>query len=257
MDFNEQLAKAELAARASGKILEDRFETAIAHEQKEDMTFVTAADRDSEEVIIDILSLKYPDYNILGEESGHSDNKGEYSWVVDPLDGTANFMNAIPIFAVSIALVRGNEMVLGVIYNPITDSMFSAIKGKGAFCNGQEITVSNEVTKNVIVTFGKSSKKEDGAKVNRLFVAYQEYGYRVRHLGSAALELAYLARGGTEGFVNYGTNLWDYAAGALLVLEAGGKITALDGGPWSTENRYFVASNEKIHDTLLKEIARA
>lgn len=253
MDLEHHRAIAILAAKAGGAVLKDYFETGIAHEQKEDNTFVTEADKRSEDVITDVLKREFPDYGIVGEESGHTQGKSAYAWIIDPLDGTANFMNAIPIFAVSIALMHKDDILAAAVYNPVTDSLFSAAKGGGAFWNDKAMRVSGETTKNVIVTFGKSSKKEDGAHVNTLFVAYQKYGFRVRHLGSAALELAYLARGGTEGFVNLGTKLWDYAAGALLVLEAGGTLSRLDGNRWTPEERYFVASNGRVHETLLKE----
>ncbi len=256
MDLDRRLSVAVLAAKAGGAVLKEYFETSIDHEEKEDRTFVTEADKKSEEVIRGILNREFPDDDILGEESGHEDRKSEYLWVIDPLDGTANFMNAIPIFAVSLALMKGEDTLVAAVYNPVTDSLFSATKGGGAFWNEKAVRVSGETTKNVIVTFGKSSKKEDAAGVNALFVAYQAYGFRVRHLGSAALELAYLARGGTEGFVNLGTKLWDYAGGALLVLEAGGKLTDLAGRPWTPSERFFVASNGKIHATLLEETTK-
>lgn len=253
MQIKRRLETAMLAAKAGGAILKNYFETSLLHEEKDDNTFVTEADKRSEGTIRDIIAREFPDDNILGEEQGYDDKRGAYSWIIDPLDGTANFMNAIPIFCVSLALMKDNDIVVAAVYNPVTDSLFYGTKGGGAFWNGSRIHVSGNETKNVIVTFGKSSKKDDAARVNALFVAMQHYGYKVRHLGSAALELAYLARGGTEGFVNCGTKLWDYAAGALLVLEAGGTMTNWSGGPWNTDERYFIASNGKIHEHLLKE----
>ena len=248
---SRELEVAITAVKAGGFILKEYFETPLHGEQKIDKSFVTKADKESEAAICAVLTAAFPNISILGEECGVIEGGGKDRWVIDPLDGTANFMNAIPIFCVSLALVQGR--VAAAIYNPVTDSLFVAEKGEGAFWNDAPIHVSDDTKKNVIITFGKSSKKEDGEQVNALFVAMQRAGFRVRYLGSAALELAYLARGGTDGYVNLGTSLWDYAAGALLVEEAGGTITRLGGGTWSLGDRYFVASNGKIHDTLVAE----
>lgn len=243
------------AARAAGIILREYFETPLGEEQKMDRSFVTRADKESEAAIIATLARAFPDYGVLGEESGEHIGSGDDRFVIDPLDGTANFMNAIPIFAVSIAHMKGARVMNAVVSNPITDTIFSASRGRGAFVNDAPMRVSDDTKKNVVVTFGKSSKREDGERVNTLFVATQKDGFRVRYLGSAALELAYLARGGTDGYFNVGTHLWDYAAGTLLVEEAGGSITDFSGKPWSAEERYFVASNGKIHDTLVKNLS--
>jgi myo-inositol-1(or 4)-monophosphatase len=243
------------AVQAGGMILREYFETPLLGEQKSDKSFVTKADKESEAAICAVLRSAFPDISILGEECGALPGTNKDCWVIDPLDGTANFMNAIPIFCVSLALVRGDEVVVAAIYNPITNSLFVAEKGEGAFWNDTPICVSDDTKKNVVITFGKSSKKEDGEQVNELFVAMQRKGFRVRYLGSAALELAYLARGGTDGYVNLGTSLWDYAAGVLLVQEAGGTITTLKGGKWKLGEKYFVASNGKIHEVLISETA--
>lgn len=239
------------AARAAGIILREYFETPLGEEEKIDKSFVTRADRESEAAVIATLERAFPDYGVLGEESGESAGASDDRWIIDPLDGTANFMNAIPIFAVSIAHMKGERVINAVVSNPITGTIFSASRGRGAFVNDAPMRVSSDTKKNVVVTFGKSSKREDGERVNALFVATQQDGFRVRYLGSAALELAYLARGGTDGYFNIGTHLWDYAAGTLLVEEAGGMITDLSGRPWRSDERYFIASNGKIHDRLL------
>lgn len=244
---------AERAARAGGEILKRYFEQPIASEQKSDNSFVTKADKESEAEVVRVIKEQFPDVCILGEECGAVEGESADRWVIDPLDGTANFMNAIPIFCVSLALVRNGELLVAAIYNPVTDTLFSAERGVGAFCDGTPMSVSDDTKKNVVVTFGKSSKREDGEGVNTLFVEMQRAGFRVRYLGSAALELAYLARGGTDGYINLGTNLWDYAAGVLLAQEAGATITTLDGGKWNLDEQYFVASNGKIHPTLISK----
>ena len=240
------------AAKEGGKILEKYFETNLQRETKEDSSIVTIADRETEDKIVEIIKAKYPEHGFLGEEGGETDTGSEYSWVIDPLDGTRNFVNGIPIFAISIALLKGNEHIASVIYNPLTDAMFSAEKGKGSFCNGYQFHVSAQDARTALVTIGTSIKKENKELVAKFFSNALNYVAAVRYLGSAALELAYLARGGTEGFINIGTKKWDYAAGTLLVLEAGGTITDFEGNPWDLSKDYFLASNGIIHPELLE-----
>ena len=252
MPSSREITTMEEAARVAGEILKNYFETPLVGEQKIDKSFVTKADGEAELAIRNILEQNFPGFGVLGEECGSIAGECEECWIIDPLDGTANFMNAIPIFCVSIALMKKGTITHGVIYHPLTDTMFTGERGEGAWVNGAPMHVSNDTKKNVVITFGKSSQKEDGDRVNTLFVAFQQKRFRVRYLGSAALELAYLARGGIDGYINMGTNLWDYAAGALLVEEAGGKLTCFDGTKWENTERHFVASNNHIHESLLE-----
>lgn len=251
--MNKTLRIAIDAARAGGDILSEKFETSLKTKQKEDESFVTEADEASESKIIEIIKHVYPDHGILGEESGADESDSAYRWIIDPLDGTANFMNGIPIFSVSVALEYAGQITTGAVYNPVTNSLFYAERGEGAFWNDESIRVSQNKEKNVIVTLGKSTEKIDRDRMNLLFVDLQEKGIRTRHLGSAALEMAYLARGGTEGYINLGTQIWDYAAGIILLQEAGGHITNLDGSEWTGDSDHFVASNGLIHDTLIEQ----
>ena len=239
------------AAKAGGKILENYFETSIEKQVKDDLSFVTKADTEAEAIIRKIVQEKFPEHDFIGEESGEDKKGSSYQWYVDPLDGTTNFANGIPIFAVSIGVVKDNEPVVSVIYNPITNSLFYAEKGKGAFFNEKKITVSGEDAAKAMISIGRGKKPEDKSHVNRIFTDALKYIHTVRYLGSTVLEMAYLARGGTEGFINLGTKKWDYAAGALLVKEAGGKITDLAGNDWSLEQNYFIASNVNIHSQLI------
>jgi myo-inositol-1(or 4)-monophosphatase len=240
------------AAKEAGAILERYFETSLEKRLKDDNSIVTEADEKAEEKIIENITRMYPDHGILGEESGKQTGAGEYTWIIDPLDGTQNFVNGIPLFAVSIGVVRENMPVVGVVYNPITDTLFYAEQGKGAYWNGHKIRVSAQELNTAMITIGTSSKPEDKDLVRKCFAAANGYVKSVRYLGSAVLELAYLARGGTEGFLNIGTKPWDYAAGSLLVLEAGGTITGFTGGAWNFTNNYFIASNGVIHSSLLQ-----
>jgi len=240
------------AAKEAGEILKSYFETSLEKRLKDDKSIVTEADEKAEASIIEIIKTKYPDHGFWGEESGKQNAQAEYVWVIDPLDGTNNFVNGIPLFATSIGLVRNNVPVAAAVYNPVTDSMFSAEQGKGAWWNGKTMHVSEQGADTAMITIGTSSKAEDKELVHKCFVASKDYVKSVRYLGSAVLELAYLARGGTEGVLNIGTKKWDYAAGSLLVLEAGGAITDFQGKPWDFSQNYFIASNGVIHPHLVR-----
>lgn len=245
------------AAKKGGEVLLKYFETELEHEVKDDKSFVTRADRESEEAILKVLKAEFPEHAFLAEETGQSDKKSEYMWVIDPLDGTANFVNGLPFWAISIGLMKGNEAVCGVIYNPLIKLLVCGEKGKGLWCNGIKSHVSNQEKDKAMITAGVG--RDPGVK-DKLAAFFKESPRRVhtyRYVGSAALELAILARGGTEGFVAFGNSKWDYAAGALLVREGGGKITDFRGSPWKFEENYFVASNGVIHDDILGIIRAA
>lgn len=249
------------AARKAGAITLRYFETSMAREVKEDKSFVTAADRESEVAIIAEIGKHFPEHGIIGEESGEKKSASKYQWVIDPLDGTANFVNGIPLFSVSIAVLKNGSPVAAVVYQPVGDSLYAAEKRKGTIWtpsgghdsarrNGKPARVSDGGAEHAMISFGPG-KKEKG-RLNRLFSVTEQFVESKRYLGSCALELAYLARGGTEGFICLGLNKWDYAAGVLLVEEAGGKITDFDGMPWRFgASDYFVASNGVVHDVLV------
>lgn len=245
---------AKSAAEEAGKVLSEVFEiVGMERELKEDKSFVTVADKKSEEIIVSRLTAAFPDHGILGEE-GHNINPGaEFQWVIDPLDGTANFVNGIPIFAISIGLVRNGEPYIGVIYNPVTRSLYAGEKGKGVTYNGKETKVSKQEADKGVVTIGYGGK--DKARARNLPGKASAFFKSTRILGSCSLELGYLARGGTEGFICMSLSKWDFAAGALLVQEAGGKITTLDDKPWTLETNSFIASNGVAHPSLVKLVA--
>ena len=245
------------AAKEAGEILKRYFETSLERRLKDDSSIVTEADERAEERIIEVIKAQYPDHGFLGEETGEQNADAEYIWIIDPLDGTRNFVNGIPIFAVSIGLVRSGKPVAGVIYNPVTDTLFAGEEGRGAYWNGKQIHVSDREAKAATFTIGTSAKAEDKNLVAQCFLRAESHVRGVRYLGSAVMDLGYMARGGTEGCIHIGTKKWDYAAGALLVLEAGGTITDFDGNPWDMEKNYFIASNGKIHSQLLDLVKSA
>lgn len=239
------------AARAGGEVLKNYFEGTLERRYKADLSIVTKADEEAEEVIVKVIKKNFIDHDILAEEGGAHGIDSPYRWHIDPLDGTQNFANEIPLFAVSIALEKDGEIIAGVVYNPIIPSLFYAERGGGAFWNETKIKVSDQSSQQAMVTFGRSRKLEDIDAGRDLVYRLAGSVSRVRILGCAALESAYLARGGTEGYINLGTKTWDYAAGSILIQEAGGKITDLKGNLWSFEKNYFVASNGIIHDDLI------
>jgi myo-inositol-1(or 4)-monophosphatase len=238
------------AAKKAGDITLRYFETSVAREVKTDKSFVTAADREAEGAIIAEIKKYFPAHGIIGEESGEEKSASEFQWVIDPLDGTANFVNGIPLFSVSIAVLKNGAPVTAAVYQPIGDSLYAAEKGRGTTWKGTQVCVSDGGTEHAMISFGPGKKEKE--RLNRLFGRAEQFVKSKRYLGSCALELAYLARGGTEGFICFGLNKWDYAAGVLLVEEAGGKITDFNGKPWCFGvDDYFIASNGKIHNELL------
>lgn len=251
---SKELETAIEAAKEAGKILEKYFETEILKEYKEDDTPVTKADREAEEIIKKIIFDNFPNHSVLGEETGHTKNNSEYTWHIDPLDGTRNFANGIPFFGVSIALVKNNVLLVGVVYNPVTRSLFYAEKNKGAFLNDKKIFVSKDDANHSIVTVDPGKTEKEKQLRRELYKTLPITFRTIRDLGSAAVNLAYVARGGLEANIQLGLQTYDFAAGALLVLEAGGKITKLDGSPWMFPENKFIASNGVFHDMLIEEI---
>lgn len=254
---SKELQIAIQAALEAGKILERHFETDIFKEFKEDTSIVTQSDKESEEIIKKILARDFPDYSIIGEETGMTKNSGVRTWCIDPIDGTRNFANGIPFFAISIALINEKEPIVGVIYNPTTKSLFYAEKGKGAYLNDKKIHVSKDGADKALVTAASGRKPED-LKIRRNLMRDlpDKVVSSVRDFGCTALDLSYLARGSTEADIKFGLAVYDMAAGILLVKEAGGMITNSDGDPWKLSDTSFIASNGVFHDVLVNEVQK-
>ncbi len=253
---SKELKVAIKAALKAGKIIEKYFETEILKEFKEDKSIVTLADKESEDVIKKIILKAFPEHSILGEETGMTGKKSEFVWHVDPVDGTRNFAHGIPIFAVSIALVCDDKVILGVVYNPASRSLFYAELGKGAYMNDKRIFVSKDGREHSMMTISPSRKENDKNLMRELFYSLPKIVGPTRNLGSTAIELAYVSRGGLEANIQLGLETYDFAAGTLLIQEAGGKITTLEGKPWKFPNNYFIVSNGVFHDLLVNEVVR-
>jgi myo-inositol-1(or 4)-monophosphatase len=247
------------AAIAGGEILRKHWGKLKSVEEKSSSSdLVTIADRESEKCIIDILHQHFPYHGFLGEESGtHFGHDPDFIWVIDPLDGTTNYTHKFPMVSVSIGLVYRNEPIVGVVYNPILNDFFHAAKGCGAFHNKKPIKISkvSELKKSLLVT-GFAYNRNDIEDNNYVqFVRMTQISHGVRRLGSAALDLAFVASGSIDGYWEKGLKPWDMAAGAVLVTEAGGRVSACDLSGFDLYTSDMLATNGLIHDLLSKELS--
>jgi myo-inositol-1(or 4)-monophosphatase len=244
------------AAETAGKNLMEYYGRARVS-LKGDRSLVTEADVESEKRIRTILEREFPTYSFLGEESGRHEMESEALWVVDPLDGTTNYVMMNPFFDISIALIQGTEPILGVVHYPFLNETFYAEKGKGAFLNRKKVHVSNEtVLEDSIITFCHGCDKESIRRVSKIFAHLKFVTDKVRQLGAAALELCYVACGRTSCFLMPSINLWDVLAGTIIVKEAGGMVSDFNGHTFSANSKDILASNGKIHDQLLKILGK-
>jgi len=223
---------------------------------KQASDFVTRVDTESEEIIVGTIKEEFPNHAFLAEESVKEAGTGGYRWIIDPLDGTTNYIHAYPVFSVSIALEYAEEIVIGVILDPLRDELFTAEKGNGAFLNKDRIKVSETRTlKESLITTGFPFRNKDIIDeylklFRRLFLRASD----LRRTGSAAIDLAYLACGRCDAFFEFGLSPWDTAAGSLIIQEAGGIVTGFSGGPDYRSTGNIVAGNDFLHGEILKEV---
>ncbi|HVM75815.1 MAG TPA: inositol monophosphatase family protein [Candidatus Saccharimonadales bacterium] len=243
-------------AQEAGKVLREEMERPPTIAYKGDFDLVTQADRRSEQVIVTRLQQHFPGHTVAAEEGTGKNTGSEYVWHVDPLDGTTNFAHAYPCFCVSMALARGNELLLGVIYNPIYQELFAAARGEGATFNGRKISCSKITSlKSSLLCTGFPNHNREA---NPNFHYYWDFTLRshgVRRDGSAALDLASVAMGRFDSFWEFGLNPWDVAAGIVLVEEAGGKISDMQGKAYRLGGPSILASNGSIHDEMVRVAA--
>ncbi|MFA5075985.1 MAG: inositol monophosphatase family protein [Patescibacteria group bacterium] len=218
---------------------------------------VTRADIIAEKIIISAINKKYPTHQILSEEAGLSKQTSEYLWIIDPLDGTTNFALKNPLFGISIALAKKGQIIFGAIYIPFINKLVLAELGQGATINGKKIHVSKKKNLNgAFLTYCHGSKLND---VKRAIAVYKGLKIKysdVRQMGSSVVEMAWVAAGYTDGHFVPGANLWDVAAGSLIIREAGGRVTDLQNHPWDLKSKDLIASNGQVHNQLLKEIRK-
>ena len=219
--------------------------------------FVTASDKKVEKILIEELQKARPNYSILSEEIGEINNDKSFKWIIDPIDGTANFLHGIPHFAISIGLEHDKEIICGIIYDPIKDEMFVAEKGNGSYLNNQRMRVSSRSKLKDCIIFTGGPKRESKDKE----LAIKEYNsfsskvlIPIRKLGSASLDMAYVAAGRCDGFWQRNLNYWDIAAGIILVKESGGFITDFEGKDEYIQNKTILAANTKINNEMIEAL---
>lgn len=261
MPVNEQtefLGTAISAARVAGGIILNHLGKLSADDisLKQVSDFVTRVDKESEAAIIKMIKERFPNHHILAEESIHEAGTGQYRWIIDPLDGTTNFIHQYPVFAVSIALEYRGEIIAGVIYEPLKNDLFTAGKGRGAFLNGRRIRVSavTALEYSLVTTGFPFKKRQFIDPYLRLFKNVLLKVSDLRRAGSAAIDLAYLSCGRCEGFFEIGLSAWDIAAGSLIIREAGGIVTDFGGGGDYLHTGNIVAGNPAVHPVLLEEV---
>ncbi|MGL6268355.1 MAG: inositol monophosphatase family protein [Chitinophagaceae bacterium] len=242
------------AAREAGQLMKERFNSGFSVDTKDGVNdLVTEVDHASEKLIMEIIRSAFPDHFILSEEVGEIKMDSAYKWIIDPIDGTVNYANGIPICCVSIGVEHQGKMILGAVFNPFMEEFFFAERGAGAFLNEQRIRVSDKdnVSHSCLVTGFPYTYLEMTNGPLEVFGRFIRKGIPVRRLGSAAIDLCWVAAGRFDGFYEHKLNPWDSAAGFLLVEEAGGKVTDFEGNPYSPYQPHIVATNGKIHDELL------
>jgi myo-inositol-1(or 4)-monophosphatase len=248
------------AARKAGAYAKQHAGKARQIDRKEGQitNLVTEIDRTSESIIIERIRKEHPDHTFFGEESGIHQNVSEYKWVIDPLDGTTNFAHGLGIFCVSIGLEYKGEVILGVVYDPNVDELFTAEKGRGAFLNGKPIRVSKTDTliESLLVTGFPYNIRENPNHAVEHFTNFLMSTQAVRRLGSAALDLCYTAAGRFDGFWEVSLRAWDMAAGVLILREAGGTRTDFEGKDATIYVPQMVASNGIVHEQMIEVLRR-
>lgn len=256
-DLNTLLTFAIETAHQAGTLLRDQFDTGLAARYKDEIDLVTQADLDSEALILEAIQRTFPGHAVLAEESGTHGERSAPLWIVDPLDGTTNFAHGFPHFCVSIALHQENACTLGVIYDPLREETFWATAGQGAYLNDRPLRVTpvDRLVRSVIATgfsYGRAMVVHNNiAEFTRVMRRVQG----IRRAGSAALDVAYVAAGRLDGYWEYYMQPWDIAAGALMVCEAGGLVTELDGGPWTPWSESTLAAGPALHPRLREALA--
>jgi myo-inositol-1(or 4)-monophosphatase len=246
-------------AREAGEIVREGFGKNFLVEYKTNVSnLVTEIDKKSEAKIISFIKKEFPAHSILAEESGRHDSSDEYLWIIDPLDGTTNFAHGLPIFSVSIGLQKNNEMICGVVYDVMRDAMYTSEKGSGAFCNGRRLHVStnDDIEKSVLVTGFPYNVHDNPDFAYERFEAFLKTAGAIRRLGSAAIDMCYVAEGVFDGFWEVSLNAWDMAAGKLLIEEAGGIVTDFSGKPMNVFQKQILASNGKVHAKMTEVLSR-
>ncbi|MFZ1288590.1 MAG: inositol monophosphatase family protein [Melioribacteraceae bacterium] len=241
-------------SREAGEAIRKGFRNNISIEFKTDASnIVTNIDKASEKIITDFIKKEFPTHSIIAEETGLTSKNSEYKWVIDPLDGTTNFAHGLPLFSVSIGVQKNDEIIYGVIYDVMRDTIYSAEKGCGTFENDKKISVSkNEnLAESLLVTGFSYDIKNNYMEEINYFAQFLTKVRAIRRLGSAAIDFCYVANGVFDGFWEANLNSWDVCAGLLIVEEAGGRTSDYLGNPVKLNSPNFLATNGKVHSKMV------
>lgn len=257
VDVDLYRAVAADAALLSGRIQTERLGTDLGIRHKGELDLVTEVDQACERAILARLRASFPHHDLVAEESAPRLSGSDFVWYVDPLDGTTNFAHGYPFFCTSIALARRDEVIASAVYDPVKDELFTAARGRGATCNGRPLRVSASarLVHSVFLTGFPYDLRDDVPHTLRLFERFVHHARALRRDGAAALDLAYLAAGRIDGYFEERLKPWDVLAGALLVEEAGGRMSRFDGTPIGVSADQVVASNGILHDEMLRVLA--
>jgi myo-inositol-1(or 4)-monophosphatase len=246
-------------AKKAGRFLKDNEGRISEIEEKGSFTnLVTNVDKGSEALIKSFIIENFPDHGILAEESGASSPASEYRWIIDPLDGTTNYTHAYPVYCVSIGVEHKGEIIAGVVYDPNFDELFSAEKGSGAFMNGEKLKVTSTDTleRSLLATGFPYDIKRNPFNCVQHFNEFLMTAQAIRRLGSAALDICYVAAGRMDGFWEVNLHPWDTAAAVLITTEAGGKVTDFTGGKYGIYQKNILLSNGVIHEQMIEVLKR-
>lgn len=260
MDLQQLTIQVANLARTAGKLLKNELKDFSVDdvETKGWHDFVSYVDKNTEDMLVAELGKILPEAGFIAEENQDLKKAGRFNWVIDPLDGTTNFIHGIPVFSVSIALMDGDEVISGVVHEANLEECFYAWKNGGSFVNGKPISVSDaeKLGDSLLATGFPSSDYSKLKPYLEMFTRLLHVSHGVRRIGSAAVDLAWVACGRFEGFYEYGLNPWDVAAGALIVEQAGGRITDFSGGDGYIFGRELLATNSAIHEEFLAEMKK-
>jgi myo-inositol-1(or 4)-monophosphatase len=263
LDLARCLEIATGAALQAGKLLQEKQKTGFQVKEKGRADLVTDVDTAAQQRIREMIHTAFPEHGFLGEESSAQEHeRGRHEqrpqWIVDPIDGTVNYVHGFPMYAVSIALTVGPELQVGVIYDPSQEEIFQATRGGPALCNGQRMqTTKTAHGEEALLALGFSTKPEEQAWLQSLWNRFSLTTHGVRRTGSSALNMAYVAQGRVDVFCAAGIHAWDVAAGILLVEAAGGKVTDLQGQPFDMHRHWrILATNGQLHEQFVQELNR-
>lgn len=253
----DRITLAQNLAKVAGDVLLRWYHKENMVITKGEKDFALSADIEAEKSILSGIHTHFPTDTVLSEEAGVTSGVSTFRWIVDPLDGTANFKAKIPYFCSSIAIEKNGEVVIAVVYDPLRKNLYVAEKGHSAYLNGERIHVSVEnIVSQYLISYSTSKHKSQEviSQGSSMFKNALKHCRAVRLQGSSVLDLCYLASGSFDGLLKVGANYWDYAAGCLIAEEAGGKVTSIDGKPWGPTTENIIGSNNRQHSALVSAL---